>query len=321
MGRWADDVEALKPKIAHWEQLGVAGVLYTDHLFISDGARRAPHGDPFVLASTVAALSEHLAVGTIVANVGLEHPALVLRHFVELARLHGGDRVLAGIGAGWNTEEFDSLGLAMAPYDARAHRLRSAAALARQLFDAGEASLDGGGFSVDRLPAMAMPNGPPRLLLGGGSDALLEVAGRYADQLDLNGSSRGRPLPRVDPRHVDGARRLATTIEQLDGSVERVRTAARAAGRAADAVAISVLLGWVEPCATNDIPAVAARLAVDVGGAEVALESCPYAVVGPPDAMAAQLRERSERFGLSSVIVPEGPAVELLATDVLPRLT
>jgi alkanesulfonate monooxygenase SsuD/methylene tetrahydromethanopterin reductase-like flavin-dependent oxidoreductase (luciferase family) len=39
-----------------------------------------------------------------VSNVGLLHPALVLRQFAQLAVLVGGQRVLAGLGAGWNRE-------------------------------------------------------------------------------------------------------------------------------------------------------------------------------------------------------------------------
>ncbi|HUZ19742.1 MAG TPA: LLM class flavin-dependent oxidoreductase [Acidimicrobiales bacterium] len=119
----------LAEDVARWERAGVRGVLFDDHLFLTDGGDRSTmteRGDPFVLAAAVAASSERLEVGTIVANIGLQHPALVLRHFAQLAALFGGDRILAGIGAGWNAEEFAALGLEMPDHATRARRLLDA---------------------------------------------------------------------------------------------------------------------------------------------------------------------------------------------------
>ncbi|MCU1495434.1 MAG: F420-dependent oxidoreductase [Acidimicrobiaceae bacterium] len=323
MPSWGGDGRSLRRSVQVWETLGVAGVLYTDHLFVSAGddePQRVTHGDPFVRAATVAALSESLVVGTIVANLGMDHPALVLRHFTELAVLHGGDRVLAGVGAGWNTEEFDALGMDMPRHAARSRRLLDAARLARQLFDEHVATLEGEGFAVSDLPSAPTPGGPPRLLVGGGSDFLLDVAGRYADQLDLNGSSRQLPLGRVDPRKLDGLRRVTTTVAELAKSVERVRSSAEEAGRGRDAVQFSVLAGWVEPCSPSEVASREAAICSAVGAPSLPLAECPYALVGTPERMAALLADRRDRFGLSSIIVHDGPHVEMLCSEVLPLL-
>ncbi len=314
---------ALWAALRRYESLGVDGVLFTDHLFVTAGdgpERRVAHGDPFVLAATVAARSERLEVGTIVANTSLEHPALVLRHFVELAALHGGRRVLAGIGAGWNVEEFEALGMTMARHGLRARRLSDVARLARQLFDEGRATLVGEGFSTYDLPAAAMPGGPPRLLLGGGSDFLLEVAGRYADQLDLNGASNRLPLGRDEPRRLDGLRRATTTVEDLVASSAKVAAAARDAGRPPGSVELSVLVGWVEPCSAAEVGSREEAIARLVGAPPLPLAECPYALVGPPERMRALLAERVERIGLSAIVVPDGPHLETLCGEVLPGL-
>ena len=100
-----------------------------DHLFVNGAgqtreAARRPL-EPMTTLATVATLSERLNVGTIVSNLSLLHPALVLRQFASLAALFGGERVLAGLGAGWNRQEFAAIGLEMPRFAARLDLWRS----------------------------------------------------------------------------------------------------------------------------------------------------------------------------------------------------
>ena len=186
----AGSMAGLRDRIARLDALGVAGVLVSDHLFFALGRERHESyraDDPIVVLGAIAAMSDRLALGTLVVNTGFVHPALLLRHFAQLSALVGGDRVLAGIGAGWNTEEFDALGIDMPPHRARADRLEEACRLARALFDDGIATIDGDHVTARALPMTPKPDVPPRLLLGGGSDRFLELAGRHADVVDLNG--------------------------------------------------------------------------------------------------------------------------------------
>src|SRR5438105_2682416 len=136
----------VRERVRQLDDFGVTGVLSSDHLFVANDVPRAQARrpqEPLTLLATIATLSERLHVGTIVSNVGLLHPALVLRQFAQLAVLFGGQRVFAGLGAGWNREEFDALGLRMPNHAARLDRLEEAARLARDLFDHGIASLEG----------------------------------------------------------------------------------------------------------------------------------------------------------------------------------
>src|SRR5205807_4257026 len=99
--------------------------------------------EPMTMLATVATLSDRLHIGTMVSNLSFLHPALVLRQFAQLAALFGGQRVLAGLGAGWNREEFEAIGFEMPSFRTRLDRLEEAAHLARDLFDHGIASLEG----------------------------------------------------------------------------------------------------------------------------------------------------------------------------------
>jgi alkanesulfonate monooxygenase SsuD/methylene tetrahydromethanopterin reductase-like flavin-dependent oxidoreductase (luciferase family) len=313
----------LRERVRMLEALGVTGVLVGDHLFGAGPgprkeARRPP--EPLTTLATIAAISDRLQVGTIVSNVGFLHPALVLRQFANLAALFGGERVLAGIGGGWSREEFEAIGLPMPGFRSRMDRLDEAAALARQLFDHGMASLEGSQVIARELPLSPAVVVPPRLLLGGGSDRLLDIAGRYADALDLNGSSRRGAVSGPDLPGADARRRLSTTVADLEASTERVRAASRAAGRPVDAVSFSVLIGYMEGCTSSEVASVTARIATSAGLSTESLDACPYALIGEPQRMADLLTERRERLGLDMVILAGSIDPRPFCEQVLPRI-
>jgi alkanesulfonate monooxygenase SsuD/methylene tetrahydromethanopterin reductase-like flavin-dependent oxidoreductase (luciferase family) len=313
----------VRERVAELDAMGVAGVLVGDHLFIAGAgpraqARRPP--EPLTTLATVATLSDRLEVGTIVSNIGFLHPALALRQFANLASLFGGERVLAGIGAGWNREEFEAIGQTMPGFRARMERLEEAARLARQLFDRGLASIEGSHVVARELPLAPQPSVPPRLLLGGGSDRLLDIAGRYADALDLNGSSRRGGVVGPDLPGADTRRRLSTTVADLEASVERVRSTSQASGRPRGAVSLSVLVGDLEFCSNADVPSVTERITAAAGLAAQSLDECPYVLLGEPERVADMLAERRERLGLEAVILAGTADWRRFCERVLPRL-
>ena len=186
------------------EDAGAAGVSVSEHVFgTSDGVSRAvsvqPACEPMTTLAAVAALSDRLGLQTVVANTAWQHPALLLRQSAQLAVLAGGERVTAGMGAGWSTEEFDAIGLNMPPFRPRMDRREEVLALARAIFVDGSVTVNGTYISAKDLPLSPRPQTRPRILVGGGSDRVLRMAGRYADIRDLHG----------DPQHgkVAGATR------------------------------------------------------------------------------------------------------------------
>ena len=308
---------ALAGRVRLWEELGVSGILMPDHFFVSGGdGVPVVQPDPFVVLSAIGALSDRLQLGTIVANCGVVHPAWVLRHLAQLAALYGGERVIAGLGAGWNAEEFEALGLPMPPHSERTRRLEDSLALARQLFGDGVASISAEGFAVHGLPA-TVGGTAPRLLVGGGSDRIIELAARYADHLDLNGSSRRAPIGRTRSAQQDGLRRLTTTTGDLAESAARVRELA-GHYRRPDAVDFSILLDTIEPCSAPEAGARRRELARARGAEDAPVEDCPYILIGPPEEMAEVLTERVRQIGLSALIVMDGPSVPAFLENVVP---
>ena len=109
--------------------------------------------DCLTVLTTVASHSTRLGVATLVANVDLGHPLPLLRRFANLAVIHGGTRVYAGLGAGWSRSEFEALGMPMPPHRERLERLAETTRLARTLFDNGR----GRGQRASRRPGTTVP--------------------------------------------------------------------------------------------------------------------------------------------------------------------
>jgi len=142
--------DAAEDKARQLEALGVSGVVQGDHLFLPgpppDDPLARMAADCLTVLTTVAAHSSHLGIATLVANVGLGHPLPLLRRFANLAVIHGGARVYAGLGAGWSRAEFEALGLPMPPHRVRLERLAETVRLARTLFDRGWVNEGGAEF-------------------------------------------------------------------------------------------------------------------------------------------------------------------------------
>jgi alkanesulfonate monooxygenase SsuD/methylene tetrahydromethanopterin reductase-like flavin-dependent oxidoreductase (luciferase family) len=82
--------------------------------------------------------------------------------------------------------------------------------------DTGWANMAGTYLAAEDLPLSPVPDRAPRLLVGGGSDRALRMAGRYADVLDLHGDPRHGKVAGAtmeEARRGDVRRRALTTVE------------------------------------------------------------------------------------------------------------
>ena len=182
-------------------------------------------------------------------------------------------------------------------------RLEESAAPARALFDQGYAELAGDHLTASDLPLGPACSPPPRLLLGGGSDRLLEIAGRYADVVDLNGSSRRLKLGGPQPVVKDAVRRLTTTVDDLEDSVQRVPGRAVGAGRDPNESEFSTLISAIRFCSEHEIEAVEGERCTRAGIAARSLADCPYVFVGP----AERMREPTHRACKPDPLAPSHP--------------
>lgn len=303
--------------VRRFDALGLTGVVQGDHPFIPTAPPTSPiagmAAECLTVLTTVAAHSDRLRIATLVANVGIQHPLFLIRRFANLALIHGGERIYAGLGAGWSRRGFEAIGLAMPPHSERLARLEESVRLARELFDRGWADLHGDHVVASELPLAPAPEVPPRLLLGGGSQRLLELAGRYADHLDLAPPSHRRSRNEFQ-------RKLLTTTDDLEDAVRTARAAADACGRSPADMTFSILMTNVVFCAESAIESEEVAICEAVDLAPRSLIDCPFVLIGEPQRMAAAIRERQERIGLSWVVLPHD-ALERFCAEVGPLLS
>jgi probable F420-dependent oxidoreductase len=135
--------------------------------------------DPLHWLTFAAAHSERLRLGTGVL-IGPQHSAAMLAKRLSTIDALSGGRLEAGIGIGWQKEEYAAVGV---PYRQRGRRLDEIIDAMRLLWS-GEAATFHGEFTCfeqvvcDTVPAQ-QPGVP--LLIGGSSDAAARRAGRRGD--------------------------------------------------------------------------------------------------------------------------------------------
>ena len=190
----------------------------------------------------------------------------------------------------------------MPDHGTRLDRLAETSQLWRQLFTEGVASIEGKEVVVRDLPLSPLPTRPPRLMLGGGSRRLLEIAGSFADHIDLNCTSRAKPLTRFPSRRDDLLRKLSTTIADVGSAVDIVNGAAKVAGRRPEDISRSIMAMVLSEDAE----------ALRTGLAETRVDpsECAYVLPAEPEKMAPAIAERQRRLGLSMLFVEDGSHLE-----------
>src|SRR4051812_19625505 len=107
------------------EEVGFDSIWLGDHLLYGQ-PERGPW-EAWTLLSALAAVTERVELGPLVACAGFHPPGLLAKMAATIDEVSGG-RFILGLGAGWNAREFAAFGL---PFDRRGGRLRGAFALPR----------------------------------------------------------------------------------------------------------------------------------------------------------------------------------------------
>ena len=314
----------LRDMVHALEDTGATGVSFSDHIFVTENDRPRAEGvahscDPMTAMAAVVGMSDHLAVQTTVVNTAWIHPALLLRQFAQLAVLAGGQRVTAGLGAGWSTEEFDALGMRMPSFRQRMDRFEEVLAFARSLFSDRLASLPGVHVTARQVPLSPPCTLPPDLMIGGGSDRIFDLAGRYADVLELHGDPRHGKVVGATMEQAklgDVRRRALTTVADLAARMQLVRAAESRAGRPPGSVSVSNQIWYVAYGDRSAVAEAERQLCRDWGHIpDQRLNTSPYLLLGEPGQIAETLIERHEAYGLDRISLTENTGVPAAPHD------
>jgi alkanesulfonate monooxygenase SsuD/methylene tetrahydromethanopterin reductase-like flavin-dependent oxidoreductase (luciferase family) len=155
------------------EDAGLDGVFLFDHLFRRRGdasnAQRRPALELLTMTAAVAAATERLTVGTLVARATLRPPAVLRAAFDTLARIAPG-RVIAGVGGGDNESIAEDTAVGVLPGDPAPA-------------GSGTAGLDPGRYRLERLEATvdALAGRDYPVWVAGVSPAAVRIAASRAD--------------------------------------------------------------------------------------------------------------------------------------------
>jgi alkanesulfonate monooxygenase SsuD/methylene tetrahydromethanopterin reductase-like flavin-dependent oxidoreductase (luciferase family) len=159
------------------EAIGLDSLWFGDHLLYRypDGEERGPW-EAWSTMSAVAAVTERVAIGPLVACVSFHNPAILAKMAAALDEVAGG-RLILGLGAGWNETEYTAFGL---PYDHRVSRFAEAFAIIRGLLAEGRVDFRGTYHAAPDCVLLPPPRpGGPPLMVGSMGERMLGITLPY----------------------------------------------------------------------------------------------------------------------------------------------
>jgi alkanesulfonate monooxygenase SsuD/methylene tetrahydromethanopterin reductase-like flavin-dependent oxidoreductase (luciferase family) len=160
------------------EEVGFDSVWLGDHLLRREDGRpeRGPW-EVWTLLGAIAAVTERVELGPLVACTAFHPPGLIAKMAGTLAEVSGG-RFVLGLGAGWDEPEFRAFGL---PYDHRVSRFEEAFTIIRGLLAGERVTLDGRWFQADDAVLLPRRAEPPRLVVGSNGPRMLRATLPHVD--------------------------------------------------------------------------------------------------------------------------------------------
>ena len=174
--------EAIVRTAVKAEELGFDALFVNDHVIVDDSPRNEPWRnvyDPLMVLSYVAARTSKILLGTSVLIMPYRNPIVTAKMFATLDQMSEG-RAIAGVGAGWNAEEYDALGVTFRQRGARTNEYLR---LWKACWEPGPTTFHGRFFSFDNMHVNPKPVQQPHppIWIGGSGKLSLRRAARYAD--------------------------------------------------------------------------------------------------------------------------------------------
>ncbi|MET8424619.1 LLM class F420-dependent oxidoreductase [Nocardia sp. NPDC004860] len=176
-----------------------------------------PMTDPLETLAFVAAASSTLKLGTAMVVAPLHSPVVLAKRAATLDRQSGG-RLLLGLGIGWQKEEYAAIGV---PFEDRGGRLDDCIGAMRALWTESPATYQGKHVSFGKQFCLPQPERSIPIVLGGNSAPAVRRAARVGD----------------------GWFPYTISSEDFARGADRIRELSREAGRAEDAVEMTIWPG------------------------------------------------------------------------------
>ncbi|PRY24580.1 LLM class F420-dependent oxidoreductase [Pseudosporangium ferrugineum] len=284
------------------EEAGYDGFFRSDHYHAMGGDGLPGPTDAWVTLAGLAVQTSRLRLGTLVTSATFRLPGPLAISVAQVDAMSGG-RIELGLGGGWFEAEHTGYGIPFPPLGERFDRLEEQLEIVTGLWTTPQGdkySFDGKHYQIVDSPALPKPQQSPRppiIVGGGGKKRTPALAARYADEFNA-------PFAK---------------LEDLPAMYDRVRDAAREAGRETPpALSAAAVL-----CVGRDDAEVARRAAAI--GRDVDEMRGNGGVVGTPDQAVDILGRYAEagatRLYLQTLDLSDLAHVELVAEAVAPQLS
>lgn len=311
----ADTAKHWRETVRCAEDLGYSALHLADHYF-GPGPVQEATGHPVQTLAAVPAMAAAaeatttIKIGCRVLCVDYHHPAVLAKEAATLDLLSDG-RLELGLGAGWIRAEYESMGIDWDDAPVRIARLAEVVELVKAHFSGEPIHLAGRHVNVRDYTGAPLPVQKPRppIMIGGGAEKILSLAGSQADIVSLNfDNSSGR----LGALSVQGS--LASQTDTKIGWVKQ------AAGSRFEDIELEIGAYFTAVTAgggsTRDR---VDEMANGFGLRPADISEHPHVLVGSVEEIAERLLERRERYGISYVTVSDrtmrqfGPVVSKLA--------
>jgi F420-dependent oxidoreductase-like protein len=206
-------------RLAHdAEDGGIKRLTVMDH-FWQISAYGPPERDmleAYTFLGFLAANTSKVLLHTMVTGVVYREPGVLAKAVSTLDVLSGG-RAGLGIGAAWNEEESQGLGIPFPPIRERFERLEEAIQIALQMWSDSEEPYEGRHYHLGRTLSVPATISQPRpyLIIGGvGERKTLRLVAQYADACNWFANADFPHLIEVLKGHCDAVGRDFDTIEK-----------------------------------------------------------------------------------------------------------
>jgi F420-dependent oxidoreductase-like protein len=216
------------------DRLGFESIWLFDHFHTTPEPTDELTFECFTSLAALAAVTQRVRLGQIVACVAYRNPALLAKMVSTMDSISAG-RMELGVGGGWKREEWLAYGYDFPPIRERLALLEETLEIVRAMNGPGRATFHGKRVHVDGAINEPKPVQSPSLPImvgGNGREVTWRIAARLADEINVDGMPadelRNEAIPLIRQRCEEIGRDPATLTvsahiwwEQLDAAPDR----------------------------------------------------------------------------------------------------
>jgi alkanesulfonate monooxygenase SsuD/methylene tetrahydromethanopterin reductase-like flavin-dependent oxidoreductase (luciferase family) len=160
------------------EAAGYDSIRLGDHmLYRGDGRQERAPWDVWTMLAALAASTERVELGPLVASTAFHPPGLIARMAATIDEVSDG-RFILGLGAGWNEAEFRAFGI---PFEHKVARFEEAFTIIRRLLARERVSFAGHFYRTDDAVLSPPPKRPVPLLVGTSGPRIFAASSAHID--------------------------------------------------------------------------------------------------------------------------------------------